>query len=1104
MNPLQKSNNMSSQDQNSSFLALFIRNKKIAVLSCLFIFLIGILSIYQVPKESAPQIDFGTIIVNTVYPGASAVDIDQLVTQEIENKIKDVEGINEISSTSRSGVSSIVIQLEPSTDAETALNDLRNKVDQAKGSLPGDAEDPLIESLQGGEDPLFEIQLVGDLSDTELRDHAEQLKTFLEFDPLVKEVDINGGAEREIQINIKPDLLNQYQLNTTDVLQAIRNSHRDSPIGSLDIDQRDYNLRIQGRHQNQEDIANVLVKSLSGRSSTAQIRVGDVAEVIETGKTTNTITRFFDIKNELPARNTVSLRVINKKDLDIFRADPQLRENVANYQKENLPDSISIYYSLELLKNVQDSYGRVVSSATQSIIMVVIILIFFLRIKEALVASLVIPLAFLCTIAYTFITGATLNFMVNFSMVLALGILVDVSIVIVEGIYEQIKLGKSPEDAAIHALFEFKNPLISGTLTTLAVFIPLMVLPDVLGKFLSFIPISVSVTLIAALLISLFIIPALAAGWIKDEALDELDNKKCGKLMTKINAFYDKRDQIVHEFGEKYARQLKKLLKTRWFRIGGFYGTIVICVLTFFLPIAFTLFPADDFDLIQVKVEMPEGTVKEKTQEATLPVEKILLETPEAEFVRTAINGNEANILIELTEKDIRSSRGLRTSLDISDDWREQFKQFGNYEVQINEAEFGPPSDAPVRFRVIARDSNKLDDARQVAQDLIAMLKDIKGTTNVRDDIINVPGELTYQLNYAELEKLKVDPNTAATAVRTAIDGVEAISLTRGSREIEVRVQFPENSIQDFNDLNNLQIINREGKSIAFGQIVSKKLNPALSEIKRVDRKIALSILSDLTREGNALEVSAEFLEKLANYDKPDGIEIVDAGENAENTALFFALGSGFIIAIVLMFSILVIQFNSFGLPGVIVFTILMSLLGVNIGMWATGIPRSLAFIIGVISLAGIVVNDAIVLVDRINSLRENNPGRDLIDILAEAGSSRLQPIALTTLTTAAGVGPLLLVDKFWAGLSVTIIFGLLVASTLTLFITPAMYYQIVHEAGLSYLPLIIIPGFFLLVAGIFSLNPVMMIIGALLFGGVGYIWLKKYRQMKKAPVPSE
>ncbi len=1024
-----------------SWLSYFVKNNKISFLAALIIFVWGGSAALTIPKESSPDIDFGIVVISTLYNGASAVDMDKLVTQEIENKIKDVQNIDKITSVSSNSFSSITIELEANADISQAVADIRSKLDEAKPKLPTDAEDPNLLEIDSSMDPIFNINLVGNIHPALLRDHAEKLKSYLEQDSLIREISITGGAEREIYVDVDPRKLAEHKISLSQVTSAIQTTHRDFPIGNFDIEDLDYSLRFEGQHENAADVSEIILKMASSNGQQSPIRVADIATVYESVEENEIIKSFTNLESGNTKRLPSVLLNVNKSgDSNIFTVDPYIRQKVQDFAEKKFNNTVEIYYTYEQVEYTRDSYETVISSGVSSIIIVFLLLLLFIGPKEAIAASFIIPLTFLVTIGTTKAMGESLNFMVNFSLILALGILVDTSIVIVEGIYEGIKHGYSPKKAAMAAVYEFKTPLISGTLTTLSVFIPLLALPGVLGKYLSYIPISVSITLVASLLIALLIIPAIASNLLKRKK----DRKKSessflGKLS---NRFYKAKENVVIKLQRWYKKFTIKSLKNPLWRFFSIYGVAVVCLLTFLLPVQFTMFPSDDLDFMNVTVEIPQGAIKEETLRATLPVEEILAKEPEIKRFESKIKNNETDIFIELYKKDDRKAQKLRTSIELAQDLREEFKIFKNYEVNVVEATNGLPIDAPVAFRLIAEDSSSLKDAQIVAAEFKEILKKIPATDNVKDDLTNIPGEITYKVDYEEALRLSVLPETVAYITRTAIEGTDAITLTREGREIEVKVRYKENEINNFDDIANIQLFNNQGQSISLSQVVKREFNPAISEIKRTDRKIAVTISSQLTPEGNALEVTNQFNDLIKDYDFPAGVQIEDAGENAENVDLFIALATGFVMAIFLIFTILVIQFNSFSYPFIILFTIVMSFIGINIGLYITGVPRSLAMIIGTISLAGIVVNDAIILVDRINNLRKKYTDRPLEEIVAFAGASRLQPIALTTLTTAAGIAPLIWVDTFWAGLSYTIIFGLSVASSLTLFVTPSMYYQ--------------------------------------------------------------
>lgn len=1084
-----------------SFLSFFIKNSKIAFLAAGVILIWGASSAFLIPKESAPNIEYGIAVISTFYNGASSKDIDKLVTQEIENKIKDITDVSKITSTSRNSFSTISVEFETDTDMTKTMGTLRSKIDEAKNKLPQDCEDPNIIEIDSSMQPLFTVHLTGDLHPALLRDYAEKIKNYLEQDSNVREINISGGAEREIFVDIDPLRLAQYKISLDEVTSTIQSTHRDFPVGDLEIDKINYSLRFQGQHKNDKDIANIVLKTIQTGTQSSTIKISDIAQVYESSEETSSIESFTNLASESKERvPTIKLSIQKSNNTNIFTVDPYIRGKIIDYANKNFGTELQIYFTNEKLEHTRDSYDTVVSSGISSVIIVFLLLMFFIGIKEALAASVIIPLSFLVTIGATKAMGGTLNFMVNFSLILSLGILVDTSIVIVEGIYEGIKAGHTPKEAAMAAIQEFKAPLISGTLTTLSVFIPLLVLPGIMGKYLSFIPLSVSITLTASLIISLIIIPAIAASILK--ARKDRKQSERNILGQWMNNYFKKKEKFIEKLQNSYQAFTTQKLKSKGWRFISIYGTLFLCFMTFLLPVKFIMFPSDDQGFLYINTKLPEGTVKEKTLEATLPVEKILIDYPEVKQFETSISGNTSSITLELFKKKEREAQGLKSSLEIAEELRLKFKNFQNYEVSISEPQGGPPSESPVAFKIIAQDADLLPDAQKVAQDLKEILTTIPGTDNVKDDLTNLPGEITYHVNREEALRLGLRPESIAFLARTAIEGSSVITLTREGREIDVNVRYQKDAIQTFDDIDNIQILSNTGKSISLSQVLTREFNSAVSEIKRVNRKIAVTVSSQLTAEGNALEITNAMKEKIKNYQFPEGISLEDSGENAANTDLLIAMGIGFLIALFLMFTILVIQFNSYSYPFIILFTIIMSLLGVNTGLFLTGTPRSLAFLIGFISLAGIVVNDAIILVDRINNLRIKYPERPLEDVIAFAGSSRLQPIVLTTLTTAAGVAPLIFVDTFWAGLSYTVIFGLMVASTLTLFVTPAMYYQFTKEMHhIAFrIPLIILG--ITTIALLFSQQFLGALLALLIFMILLYLYKRCCRKHAQNPLP--
>jgi multidrug efflux pump subunit AcrB len=1062
----------------------FIHKTKVAFLFLVGIMIAGIGSVILIPKESAPKIDYGIIQIRTVYIGAPAIDIDQLITQEIENEIKSIDGVRKINSVSNDSLSLITLDLETDANINKIQTEIQNSVNELKSILPTDAEDPKISDLNSSnERSLFTVHLTGDLHPVILRDYAEKLKKYLDNFSYIQSVDILGGSEREIFIDINPLLLEQYNVSILDIQNVIRSTHKNSPIGNFQIGDLDYSLRIQGRHVTLEDIKNVVVKQSVSGSNSSILRVEDVAHVYMENEEFETL-EFFRHGESSAMTSTVKVMVNRADSTDIFKIDPVIRKNIQAFILKEFDNNIELAFTMEELEDVKESYENVIRSGLSSIIIVIIIIMLFIGIREALLAGSVIPLSFLTTIAITYFNGGALNFMINFSMILALGILVDTSIVIVEAIHEGIAKGFTRKESAIMALEEFKMPLISGMLTTLAVFIPLFTLPGVLGKYLSFIPIAVAITLLSSLFISLLIIPAISSVLLRPK-------------VTELSPYRQWFNRVYKKITGIYSNFLSRNLKSQNWRIAIIWSVFIAFLLSLMIPVQFKMIPGDDFNLFQVQIRMPYGTVEEETKKALNTIEALIYkEVPEMKKIEMTIQNDIADMTVHLYQKDIRAEKDMRKSSDIAQDLRIIFKTFQLYEVFIKEASMGPDVESPVAIRVITDDAENIGIAQKVALDLKNILQNIPGTDNITDDIANVPAEIQYRINHEEALRKGVNPQDIAAALQSAVRGITVISLNRGDREIDIHMRYDPQYMKNFHDIHAIQIKNNMGDSISLSQLVEEKVSSGLQAIRRSDGNIAITIASQLQKGGNALEVTKLFQEKIDNYDLPEGIFIKDVGENSENSDLFVALGFGLFIAIFLIFSILVIQFNSFSQPVIILYTIVMSVLGVNVGLFLTDTPRSLAFIIGIISLSGIVVNDAIIMVDRINNLRNTYPQKSLKEVIVFAAVTRLQPIVLTTLTTAAGIFPLIFVDKFWAGLSITIIFGLVVASSLTLIVTPAMYYQLHREGFITLMPGLFILGLGLSISAIMSVSIPLFFPGVLLCGGSVWYW-KKCKEKK-------
>ena len=1058
---LEHKNSILEKSQNSIF-TFFIKKRKIAYLMAVWILLMWAAASALIPKESVPKIDFWVATISTFYNWANAADMDSLITQKIENEIEDIDWIKKISSTSKNSMSIMTIEFDPWVDMNEKMNDLRSKIDNVKKDLPDDAEDPEITKIDSSLTPIFTLHLSWEVHPALLKDYAEDLSDALKKNPLISKADVVWDWERSFFVDLDPLKLKQYWITSLDVVNTIKSANKDYPIWYFNIWWLDYNLRINWKYQNTKDIKNTVVKSFSSDKWSSVIYISDLWKVYEWLDEPENIQKLYIKSNEniddgnlkyLENKRLNSIKILVKKadSVNIFDVDGVAREIVSKFAKENFNWEVRVDYVSEMIVDVTKSYENVFINWAESIIIVIFLMILFIWAKEWMITWIIIPLSFLATIWTLYAMWSSLSFMTNFAMILSLWIIVDTAIVIVEWIHDWIKKWFTAEESAIIAVHEFKNPLISGLLTTLSVFIPLLVLPWVMWKYLSYIPITVSIVLIASVFISFFVIPAIAVTILEKKYNNWDDNttlrhSQKDNILTKLNKFIEKK---FLEAWKKYRIFLEKFLEKKFFRNFILSWVVVLFAFSMTLPVKFTMFPSDDVNYFTVVVKDEPWKTAEFANETSKKIEKYISTFPEVRYLESSVQWNQSSILVQLLTKEEREDLWLRTSIQLVAIFQKEFKKYKNQIVSVEEKKKWPPWVSPVSFRLIMDDIKNINQAIAIVEKMKNILKNIEWTSWVKDDFNESPWEIRYVIDRSAALRLWVSPDVIWSIVRSAVEDIEASIITKKWEDLSILVRYDKSKISSFDDIWYIQIPNRYWETVSLSQVVKQKISSNLMNVKRVDWNIAITVSSNLAEWWNAQEITWKFLEKIKTedlwWDKiwvlPNWFSIINAWENAENADLFVAMLLWLISAIFLMFVILVVQFDSFSQPLIILFTIIMAQTWVNFWLFLTDTLRSMAFLIWSISLAWIVVNDAIILVDRINNLLEHNPKLKLSEIIAEAWESRLQPIILTTMTTIAWIFPLIFVDSFWRGLAVTIICGLLTASFLTLIATPIMMY---------------------------------------------------------------
>ncbi len=1077
----------------------FIRNNQFAYLFLLALLVLGAFSVAAIPKESSPEVVVPIGIVTTVLPGAPALDIETLITNEIESGLSNLENVSSITSTSREGVSSVVVEFDASADIDTSIQELKDEVDKIIPELPTDAEDPTVSEVDFVDQPILTLAISGDVSDEEFTSLSNTLENQLESVAGVSRVEITGVRNREVSVIVDQAALARFELSITDITNALQAANRTFPIGQITTDDISYNIAFEGDIENTTDIANVAITTRGGQP----VYVKDVA-VIEDGLSpANSLSRL-SIAGE-PSNNAINVAVYKRSGGDITTIAAAVNERVTELQSPGeLLENYKTSVVLDSGQLIRDDLIRLSSSGLQTVVLVVLLIVAAIGWREGLLAGLAIPLSFLIGFIGLYFSGNTINFLSLFSLILGIGILVDSAIVMVEGINRRMK--DNPEidkkEAAIGTIHDFSAPLISGTLTTVSMFVGLFIVSGVIGQFISSIPFTLIFLLFASLFVSLGIIPLFAASFLKRRNATPFEQKQLAYAQKleiwykdKLRAYLEsplKQHQYmtllavalvsavllaVNIFAAAlagaltflFANWLQKLKQRKnWSdtKRKGFWYPGAIAIIVGSVLVANTLLPIwplvkvvffeqSDTDYVIVEVELPEGTVKEVTDIETRRVEEVLYDEEDiTSFLTTVGSGSQfgsggsgekfANIFVNLDPN--RS----RTSTEIVEDLREQMAIFNDFTVTVDQPSDGPPTGAAIVVKFLGDDLNALTD---IANQSALIAQNVPGTANIEKSTNSNSTEYVIDLDREKAAAFGLNPLTVSQTLRTAVFGTEATSLTTTDSDIDVVVKLNTNPGQNITaqqsnvtTINEIAALTIDGPTgpVTLENIATISLRESSSVISHEDKERVVSVTADVREDANARDVQAAVLEAIqTNIDIPEDITIsTGGGETEESNQAFMEMFAALIVGVLLMVGVLVLQFNSYLHTRYVLSILPYSLIGIMVGLAITRSPLSFPSIMGFIALSGIVVNNSILLIDMMNQMRKRQPDLPTIEIVLESASSRLRPILLTSTTTVIGMVPLIFAGDLWAPLAYAVMFGLIFSVLITLVLIPIIYYR--------------------------------------------------------------
>jgi multidrug efflux pump len=1030
------------------FFKLIVNNKITVYILVLIILLAGATSYVSMPKEASPSIKIPYVFIATVYPGVSPQDVENLVTQEIEKEVKGISGVKEITSVSRESFSSIAVEFTTDVVIDDALQKVRDKVSTAKSNMPEDVKEPIIAEINFSELPMMYVNISGHIGLANLKKTADRIQDKVEQISGVLSAEVIGGVDREVKIDVDANRMQYYNLSFNDIVDVISAENLNIPGGAVDVGKSSFLVRVPGEYKNPELMSEIIVKD----ENNMPVYIKDVAQVTYGYKERQTYAR--ENGNE-----SVTLVIKKRSGANVIEISDAVKELL----KDN-PDMIPEGVNYSITGDNADFIRRTVHELENGIItgmvLVILILFFFMGIKNSFLVATSIPLSFLISFIVLSAFGITLNMIVLFTLILVLGIIVDDAIVVVENIYRlQEKENYNPYDAAIEGPREVVFPVTIATLTIIASFFPLLFFPGIVGDFMKYMPITLIVCLFSSLFVAMIISPVQAAVFIHFKKDKERSQRK---KFRPVGRFLEHFDEVLFGFALKsYEKVVRKALKHRKTTISIAFGLLIVVFIIYSnFNYGVEFFPETEPSQVFVNVQTPVGTNIDATNQVTKEIESKIPPLKDIEYLITNVGSSnnpldfsgegiptKSVITVNFLDKEDRE----QNSFESVDQIRTAISTITGGEIEIQEQEMGPPTGKPVNIEIAGDDFTKLG---EISEQIKREIKDIPGLTDMKDNFDEARPEIKVIVDREKAALYGLNTAMIGGALRTAINGTTASTIREGEEEYDVTVRLSKEQRNQIGTLDNMYVSNKKGFKIPISSVGQVEFSGGIGAINRKDLKRVVTVSANATgRLGN--EVLLDVQAKLKDFKLPDGYSLNYTGEQEDQKESSEFLSKSLMIALMLIFFLMVIEFNSIRVPLIIMISVLLSLIGVLLGLLITGTPFGIMMTgIGVIALAGIVVRNAIVLLDFQKELVKRGLQRD--EALVQAGLIRMRPIFLTAAATIAGIIPLASgVDfdwrsfsfiiggenaAFWRPMGVAIIFGLMVSTILTLVIIPAIY----------------------------------------------------------------
>jgi multidrug efflux pump len=1109
-----------------------LKNKNTVYLLTVVLLFFGVYSYRSLPKELFPEIVWPQIMVQTVYFGNSPEDIENIITRPLEKEIENVRGLKEITSISAQDASMIFVEFNTDVDLEDALRRVKDAVDNAEDEIPtgDDISGPLVFDIDFSEFAILNINLSGDYSVEELKGYAEYLQDEIESIGEVSKVLIEGVNEREVKINVDLVKLEAYELSFFDITQAVAGENVSISGGDILLGKTRRSIRTVGEFEEVKELENIIIK----KDEDKIVYLKDVAEVIDGYEEPTTYAR-------LDKESVVSVQVVKKGGENLLTTTANVFEVLDKAEEDQmLPPSLNISITNDQSEMVKMQLSNLENSMILGVIFVILVLFFFLGTRNALFVGLAIPMSMFISFVIIGAIDFRINMIVLFALILALGMLVDNAIVVVENIYRFVHNGYEPWEAAKQAVGEIAIPIIASTATTLAAFVPLAFWHGIMGEFMKYLPITLIIVLSSSLFVALVIIPVVSATFIKVKKNNNGNgsngrNKRIalmfaggliavgvlfllagGKIFGNLLIIFGLigimhqlflrraeswfQDIFLVLLEKVYSRALRFALRGKNLLLffGGTIALLVITIMLFFgrMPDVI-LFPDADPNYINIVCELPIGTDITGTNDFIKDFEDDAINffkpykndkgEPIVESVLTTVGKgdpmdfsagtkpNQSIITVSFIDYEFR---GTTSTSDMMRDFSEFVKsRYPGVEIEVSKDEGGPPTGKPVNLEIIGNDFDQLVYLADTIKTYIE-LEDIAGIEGLKMNISTQNPELLIHIDRDKAQRFGLNTQQIAFTLRQALYGEQASEFKEGEDEYPIMVRLADQYRYDLPALLNMKmVVYGDGPPtyIPLSSVADFEYSTSFSSVRRKDLDRVITLYSNVIEGYNANTINQQLMSLMEDFEMPAGYTYEFTGEQQEQEESSEFLGRAMMIALAAILVILVTQFNSVVRPLIILSSIIFSTIGVFGGLWTFNMDFVIIMTgIGIISLAGIVVNNAIVLIDYIELLKARKrkelglpEGAFLpIDVATECiidgGKTRLRPVLLTAITTILGLIPMaiglnidfegLLRDydpniyfggdmaAMWTPMSWTVIFGLTFSTFLTLVIVPVMY----------------------------------------------------------------